>query len=102
MQPRPTSSLRSRAASTSGSGLSKLISTTKRRARDMKAIGYRTAGPVSAQDSLIDLELPAPAPGPRDLRVAVKAVSVNPADVQMSARISPPNGGVASPAFAPP
>ncbi|WP_441228107.1 zinc-binding alcohol dehydrogenase family protein [Tardiphaga sp. 20_F10_N6_6] len=60
----------------------------------MKAIGYRTAGPVSAQDSLIDLDLPAPVPGPHDLRVAVKAISVNPADVQMRARMSPPNGEV--------
>jgi zinc-binding alcohol dehydrogenase family protein len=60
----------------------------------MKAIGYRTAGPVSAQDSLIDLELPAPVPGPRDLRVAVKAISVNPADVQIRARLSPPAGEV--------
>lgn len=60
----------------------------------MKAIGYRVAGPVSAEDSLIDLELPTPMPGPRDLRVAVKAISVNPADVQIRARVSPPSGGV--------
>jgi zinc-binding alcohol dehydrogenase family protein len=60
----------------------------------MKAVGYRIAGPVSADDSLVDLELPAPRPGPRDLRVAVRAISVNPADVQMRARTSPPSGGV--------
>jgi zinc-binding alcohol dehydrogenase family protein len=58
----------------------------------LKAVGYRAAGPVSADDSLVDLELPAPQPGPRDLRVAIKAVSVNPADVQMRARVAPPEG----------
>jgi zinc-binding alcohol dehydrogenase family protein len=60
----------------------------------MKAVGYWSAGPISAQDSLVDLELPAPAPGSRDLRVVVKAISVNPADVQMRARVSPPDGEV--------
>jgi zinc-binding alcohol dehydrogenase family protein len=60
----------------------------------MKAVGYRVAGPVSAHDSLVDLELPAPQPGPRDLRVAIKAISVNPADVQIRARMSPPSGEV--------
>jgi zinc-binding alcohol dehydrogenase family protein len=60
----------------------------------MKAVGYRVAGPVSADGSLVDLDLPAPRPGPRDLRVAIKAVSVNPADVQMRARMSPPRGEV--------
>jgi zinc-binding alcohol dehydrogenase family protein len=60
----------------------------------MKAVGYRMAGPVSADDSLVDLELPAARPGPHHLRVAVKAVSVNPADVQIRARMSPPEGEV--------
>jgi len=60
----------------------------------MKAVGYRVACPISADGSLVDLELPAPLPGPRDLRVAVKAISVNPADVQIRARISPPSGEV--------
>jgi zinc-binding alcohol dehydrogenase family protein len=60
----------------------------------MKAVGYRAARPLSADDALIDLELPTPSPGPRDLRVAVKAISVNPADVQIRARVSPPQGEV--------
>lgn len=58
----------------------------------MKAVGYRVAGPLSAGDALVDLELPAAEPGPHDLRVAIRAVSVNPADVQMRARMSPPEG----------
>jgi len=58
----------------------------------MKAIGYRTAGPIGAADSLEDMELPMPQPAPRDLRVAVKAVSVNPADAVLRAKVSPPTG----------
>ncbi|MFM0269813.1 zinc-binding alcohol dehydrogenase family protein [Paraburkholderia aspalathi] len=45
----------------------------------MKAIGYKAKGGVAV---LTELELPMPEPGPRDLRVAVKAVSVNPVDVK--------------------
>jgi zinc-binding alcohol dehydrogenase family protein len=58
----------------------------------MKAIGYRVAGPISAAASLEDLDLPAPEPGPRDLRVAVRAISVNPADVKLRATVPPPAG----------
>jgi NADPH:quinone reductase-like Zn-dependent oxidoreductase len=53
----------------------------------MKAIGYRTMGGVEV---LTDIELPRPAPGPRDLLVAVKAVSVNPVDTKRRQRESPP------------
>jgi zinc-binding alcohol dehydrogenase family protein len=45
----------------------------------MKAIGYKTAGGVEV---LTDIVLPRPTPGPRDLLVAVKGVSVNPVDVK--------------------
>jgi zinc-binding alcohol dehydrogenase family protein len=45
----------------------------------MKAIGYAAKGDVEV---LTELELPMPEPGPRDLRVAVRAVSVNPVDVK--------------------
>ncbi len=58
----------------------------------MKAIGYRVAQPINAEDSLIELELPVPEPGPRDLRVAVKAVSVNPADVKRRGSAPPSEG----------
>ncbi|WP_414462598.1 zinc-binding alcohol dehydrogenase family protein [Hyphomicrobium sp. DY-1] len=57
----------------------------------MKAIGYRVAGPITAKDALIDIELPDPTPRPRDIVVAVKAVSVNPADVKLRAAVSPPD-----------
>jgi zinc-binding alcohol dehydrogenase family protein len=58
----------------------------------MKAVGYKAAGPLSAAHSLEDLDLPVQSPGPRDLRVAVKAVSVNPADVKLRASVAPAEG----------
>jgi zinc-binding alcohol dehydrogenase family protein len=58
----------------------------------MKAIGYRKALPIQDPESLIDLDLPVPAPGPRDLRVSVRAVSVNPVDVKQRAAAAPPAG----------
>jgi zinc-binding alcohol dehydrogenase family protein len=58
----------------------------------MKAIGYRIPQPITAEDSLVDLQLPTPNPGARDLRVAVRAISVNPADVKSRASAAPPHG----------
>src|SRR3984957_10750932 len=55
----------------------------------MRAVGYRKPLPSSDPASLEALELPIPEPGPRDLLVQVKAVSVNPADVKMRAGIDP-------------
>ena len=50
----------------------------------MKAIVYTQHGlPSSDEKSLIDIELPEPAPGPRDLLVEVRAVSVNPVDTKI-------------------
>ncbi|WP_233887507.1 zinc-binding alcohol dehydrogenase family protein [Paraburkholderia flagellata] len=58
----------------------------------MKAIGYYRNLPISDPESLIDLELPDPQPGPRDLLVEVHAVSVNPVDVKVRANVAPENG----------
>ncbi|CAD6518116.1 Zinc-type alcohol dehydrogenase-like protein [Paraburkholderia hiiakae] len=58
----------------------------------MKAIGYYRNLPISDPESLIDLELPDPQPGPRDLLVEVHAVSVNPVDVKVRAKMAPENG----------
>ena len=55
----------------------------------MRAVAYRKPLPSSDPASLEDLELPVPEPGPRDLLVQVKAVSVNPADVKMRAGSDP-------------
>lgn len=52
----------------------------------MKAIGHFKALPNDHVEALIDLELPRPVPGTRDLLIAVEAVSVNPADYRVRAR----------------
>lgn len=49
----------------------------------MKAVGIRRAG---GSEVLEDIELSMPEPGPRDLLIAVRAVSVNPIDTKLRAR----------------
>jgi len=52
----------------------------------MKSIAYRQAGlPIADEQSLVDLDQPLPVPGPRDLLVQVRAVSVNPVDTKVRA-----------------
>lgn len=60
----------------------------------MKAVGYRQNLPITDAKSLEDLELPAPSPGPRDLLVRVKAVSVNPVDTKIRRSRKPAEGQV--------
>jgi zinc-binding alcohol dehydrogenase family protein len=55
----------------------------------MRAVGYTRNLPISDPSSLVDLELPIPAPGDHDLLVRVEAVSVNPADVKLRAGSDP-------------
>jgi NADPH2:quinone reductase len=55
----------------------------------MKAVGYRTPLPIEDPESLLDIEIPEPRPGPRDLLIEVKAISVNPVDVKVRARTKP-------------
>ena len=52
----------------------------------MKAVGYSQSLPIADPQSLGDITADVPGPGPRDLRVAVKAVSVNPIDAKMRMR----------------
>lgn len=49
----------------------------------MKAIAFTHPLPIEAQNSLVELELPQPEFGPRDLIVNVRAVSVNPVDTKV-------------------
>jgi zinc-binding alcohol dehydrogenase family protein len=60
----------------------------------MKAIGYTQAGPITAPDSLIELEVETPQPGAHDLLVEVKGISVNPVDIKVraSADMGPESG----------
>ena len=58
----------------------------------MKAVGYQKSLPIADDRSLVDTELPKPAPAGRDLLVKVRAVSVNPVDTKMRMRAEPPAG----------
>ena len=55
----------------------------------MRAVGYRQPAPISDPASLEDAKVPVPEPGPRDLLVEVRAVSVNPVDVKLRASSDP-------------
>ncbi len=59
----------------------------------MRAVAYRHARPVTADDALIDVDIDRPEPGPHDLLVKVEAVSVNPVDTKVR-RNNDPNGSV--------
>lgn len=58
----------------------------------MKAVAYRKSLPITHDDALIDIELPAPQATGRDLLVEVKAISVNPVDVKIRANMAPAEG----------
>src|SRR5271156_4827628 len=64
----------------------------KIRSPAMKAVGYKKSLPIAATDALIDFETAKPEPRSRDLRVAVKAISVNPVDYKVRKRAAPPEG----------
>ncbi|MGK6317510.1 zinc-binding alcohol dehydrogenase family protein [Neorhizobium sp. DT-125] len=57
----------------------------------MRAVGFNTPQPISAETSLLDIELPVPEAKGRDLLVEIRAVSVNPVDtkVRASAAVEP-------------
>jgi zinc-binding alcohol dehydrogenase family protein len=60
----------------------------------MKAVGYRKSLPIDDAEALTDVTIDRPEPKGHDLRVAVKAVSVNPVDTKVRRRAAPPAGGV--------
>jgi zinc-binding alcohol dehydrogenase family protein len=51
----------------------------------MKAVGLHQYLPIDQPDALLDLELPMPQPGERDLLVRIEAISVNPVDCKVRA-----------------
>ncbi len=53
----------------------------------MKAVGFYQYLPVENPESLVEVEIPDLEPSARDLRVRVKAVSVNPVDVKIHSRL---------------
>jgi len=58
----------------------------------MKAVGYSKPGPVSGENALVDFDSPAVAPKGRDIRVSVRAVSVNPVDTKIRRGVAPAAG----------
>ena len=58
----------------------------------MRAVAYSTATPIEVKDSLVDIDVPEPVLGDRDLLVEVKAVSVNPVDTKVRRKVSPSVG----------
>ncbi len=58
----------------------------------MRAIGYKQAGPIDAENALIEFDAQQPELRPRDLLVRVKGISVNPVDVKVRASTSPEKG----------
>ncbi|MGI4779232.1 MAG: zinc-binding alcohol dehydrogenase family protein [Janthinobacterium lividum] len=58
----------------------------------MKAVAFNQPLPIDQPGALQDIELPSPVPGPRDLLVRVKAVSVNPVDTKVRNSAKPADG----------
>ncbi|MEA2887652.1 MAG: hypothetical protein QOD11_2012 [Bradyrhizobium sp.] len=58
----------------------------------MKAVGYKKSLGIEEAESLLDFDAAKPEPQGRDIRVAVKAVSVNPVDGKVRKRAAPPEG----------
>lgn len=53
----------------------------------MKAVGALRYLPISDPDSLLDVDVPKPEPRDRDLLVRIEAISVNPIDTKVRARM---------------
>jgi zinc-binding alcohol dehydrogenase family protein len=58
----------------------------------MRAVAFERSLPVRDPNCFVDIDIPRPEPGPRDLLVRVEAVSVNPVDVKVRAGGDPPGG----------
>jgi zinc-binding alcohol dehydrogenase family protein len=55
----------------------------------MRAVAYTESLPVDDPRCLLDVELPVPRPGPRDLLVRVEAVATNPVDYKVRQNTDP-------------
>ncbi|HSC82807.1 MAG TPA: alcohol dehydrogenase catalytic domain-containing protein, partial [Pseudomonas sp.] len=58
----------------------------------MKAVAYYQSLPIDHSDALLDIDLAAPQPGPHDLLVEVRAISVNPVDTKIRRNVAPASG----------
>ncbi|MGP9826252.1 zinc-binding alcohol dehydrogenase family protein [Ectopseudomonas khazarica] len=58
----------------------------------MKAVAYYQPLPAEHPEALQDVQLAEPVPGPRDLLVEVRAISVNPVDTKIRQSVTPADG----------
>ena len=58
----------------------------------MKAVAYYQSLPAEHPEALQEVQLDAPSPGPHDLLVEVRAISVNPVDTKIRRNVAPENG----------
>lgn len=58
----------------------------------MRAVAYFESQPISAETSLVDIDLPKPEAKGRDILVEVKAISVNPVDTKIRIGVKPEAG----------
>ncbi|UVE18380.1 zinc-binding alcohol dehydrogenase family protein [Pseudomonas sp. LS44] len=58
----------------------------------MKAIAYYQSLPIDDPQALQDVQLVEPSPGPHDLLVEVRAISVNPVDTKIRRNVAPEAG----------
>ncbi len=58
----------------------------------MKAVAYYQSLPIDHPEALVDIELPEPVIGERDLLVQVRAIAVNPVDSKVRAGMPPEAG----------
>ncbi|HEY3300102.1 MAG TPA: zinc-binding alcohol dehydrogenase family protein [Methylophilaceae bacterium] len=58
----------------------------------MKAVAYYTSQAITAEDALVDIELPTPQPLEHDLLIEIKAIAVNPVDTKVRRNSAPPTG----------
>ncbi|MEA5466489.1 zinc-binding alcohol dehydrogenase family protein [Leptothoe sp. PORK10 BA2] len=58
----------------------------------MKAVAYKSPGPIDREDALLDITLETPKAEGRDLLVKIIAVSVNPVDTKLRLRKPPAEG----------
>ena len=58
----------------------------------MKAVAYRTPGPIDREDALQDITLEIPKAEGYDLLVKITAVSVNPVDTKLRLGVAPEGG----------
>ena len=58
----------------------------------MKAVGFHVNRPATEAEALVDLELPEPSPGARDLVVRIDASGLNPIDTKLRMRVTPEPG----------